>query len=224
MHNEFDRFAESYDATLKASLPVGMDEDEYFARYKIDFVARASWDRKVGSMLDFGCGAGRSLEYLAGAFPEAQVSGYDPSAESIRFASQRVAKATLTTDWNDLRQQRFDLLFAANVFHHIARNEVAGWLERCRQVLAPQGRFFVFEHNPSNPVTRYVFERCPFDVDAEMIPRKELLELGRDAGLKIVSSTYTLFFPKPLKIFRPLERALGWLPLGAQYCVEFGVQ
>ena len=223
MGNEFDEFAESYDKTLKASLPAGMDEDQYFARYKIDFVARACRNRKVGSLLDFGCGAGRSLEYLVGAFPQSKVFGYDPSKESIRFASQRVATATLTTDWDDFRQQRFDLLFAANVFHHVARGEIAAWLDRCRQVLARDGRFFIFEHNPSNPVTRYVFERCPFDVDAKMIPKNELLAMAASAGLKTITTDYTLFFPKPLKIFRPLEGALGWLPLGAQYCAEFGV-
>ena len=80
---------------------------------------------------------------------------------------------------------------------------------------------FIFEHNPLNPLTRYVFERCPFDVNAKMIPRRELIDLARNAGLKVAAMSFTLFFPKPLKFFRPIERWLGWLPLGAQYCVEF---
>jgi ubiquinone/menaquinone biosynthesis C-methylase UbiE len=223
MRNEFDEFAQSYDQTLKAALPAGMDEDQYFARYKIDFLVAATRNRTVKSILDFGCGAGRSLEYLASAFPRASLSGYDPSSESIRLAAQRVATATLTTQWPDIEQQAFDVVFVANVFHHIPRNEISTWLERCRKILSPQGKIFVFEHNPLNPVTRYVFERCPFDVDAKMIPRRELIDMGRGAGLKIASTRYTLFFPKPLKIFRPLERWMGWLPIGAQYCVEFGV-
>ena len=222
MRNEFDEFAESYDQTLKAALPAGMDEDQYFARYKIDFLVAATRNRTVNSILDFGCGAGRSLEYLASAFPRASLSGYDPSSESIRLASQRVATATLTTQWQEIAQQAFDVVFVANVFHHIPRNEISTWLGSCRKILAPQGRIFVFEHNPFNPVTRYVFERCPFDVDAKMIPRRELIDMGLGAGLNIASTRYTLFFPKPLKIFRPLERWMGWLPIGAQYCVEFG--
>jgi trans-aconitate methyltransferase len=223
MRNEFDEFAESYNQTLKAALPAGMDEDQYFARYKIDFLVAATRNRTVKSILDFGCGAGRSLEYLASAFPRASLCGYDPSSESIRLASQRVAAAKLTTQWQDIEPNPFDIVFVANVFHHIPRNEISTWLGRCGKILAPQGRIFVFEHNPFNPVTRYVFERCPFDVDAKMIPRNELIAMGRGAGLKIASSRYTLFFPKPLKIFRPLERWMGWLPIGAQYCVEFGV-
>ena len=223
MRNEFDEFADSYDKTLKAALPAGLDEDQYFASYKIDFLAAATRNRNVGSILDFGCGAGRSLEYLTHAFPRAAIHGYDPSAESIRLASQRVSTAKLTTQWPDVEQQAFDVVFVANVFHHIPRNEISTWLARCGKTLAPQGKIFVFEHNPFNPVTRYVFERCPFDVDAKMIPRKELIAMGCGAGLTIASTRYTLFFPKPVKFLRPLERWMGWLPIGAQYCVEFGV-
>jgi hypothetical protein len=54
-----------------------------------------------------------------------------------------------------------------------------------------------------------------------MIPRRELLDTARTAGLTLARCRYTLFFPKPLKWLRPLERWLGWLPLGAQYCAEF---
>lgn len=224
MPNEFDRYADDYDRTLRESLPAGMEEDAYFARYKVDYVAAASRGRSVARILDFGCGAGRSLEYLVAAFPQATVHGFDPSTESIRIAAQRVPRAVLGADWNEIAAQRFDVVFAANVFHHIARDELALRLRQCRDVLAPSGRFFVFEHNPSNPVTRWVFERCPFDVDAHMIPRREFIDAANGSGLHLARSRYTLFFPKPLKFLRPLERGLGWLPLGAQYCVEFAAR
>jgi 2-polyprenyl-3-methyl-5-hydroxy-6-metoxy-1,4-benzoquinol methylase len=224
MSNEFDRFADSYDKTLKAALPSGLDEDQYFAQYKIDFLARAAKDRTIANVLDFGCGAGRSLGYLVSAFPQASVTGFDPSSESIRLAAQRVPAATVTDDWDVVGQRRFDIVLGANVFHHVPRDQVATWLRNCGEVLADGGSIFIFEHNPLNPVTRYVFERCPFDTDAKMIPRPELVELGKKAGLAVKSATFTLFFPKPLKVLRPIERWLGWLPLGAQYCVEFAVE
>ena len=222
MSNEFDQFADSYDKTLKAALPAGLDEDQYFAQYKIDFLRRATTHRTISSVLDFGCGAGRSLVYLVDAFPRAVVAGYDPSSESIRHAAERVPAARLSDDWPTVSRQRFDIVLGANVFHHVPRDQISGWLERCAKLLTPGGSIFVFEHNPWNPVTRYVFERCPFDTDARMIPRRELIDFGRRAGLHVKSATFTLFFPKPLKFLRPIERWLGWLPLGAQYCVEFG--
>lgn len=221
MPSEFDRYADDYDRTLRASLPPGMEEDAYFARYKVDYLTGASRGREVKRLLDFGCGAGRSLEYLVAAFPQAEVSGFDPSAESLRIAAQRAPRAELTDDWQKLSTQRFDVVFAANVFHHIPPAEIAQWLQRCGETLAQNGRLFVFELNPTNPLTRWVFERCPFDVDAHMIARPELLAIARDSGLTLARCRYTLFFPKPLKLLRPLERWLGWLPLGAQYCAEF---
>jgi|KBSMisStandDraft_5_1062788.scaffolds.fasta_scaffold33190_4 SAM-dependent methyltransferase len=221
MSNEFDRFADEYDKTLSASFPAGLDELEYYARYKIEFLKLVTRSRTIASFLDFGCGAGRSLGFLVSTFPQARVVGYDPSPESIRVAAQRVPQAALSNDWKQIGQQRFDVVFAANVFHHIAREDVSSWLARCGEVLAPHGSLFIFEHNPWNPVTRWVFERCPFDADAVMIPRPELIGLGEAAGLKVKLARFTLFFPKPLKILRPIERCLGWLPLGAQYCVEF---
>jgi 2-polyprenyl-3-methyl-5-hydroxy-6-metoxy-1,4-benzoquinol methylase len=224
MSDEFDRFAAHYDETLKAALPKGLYEDHYFAKYKIDFLSRATRNRTVASILDFGCGAGRSLSCLLGAFPQAAVAGYDPSSESIRFAAERVPAAKVTNDWAVVTQRRFDIVLGANVFHHVPRDQVPMWLHRCGEVLAPAGSIFVFEHNPWNPATRYVFERCPFDSGATMIPRRELIELGKKAGLEVKSVAFTLFFPRPLKVLRPIERWLSWLPLGAQYCVEFGLR
>jgi trans-aconitate methyltransferase len=221
MPSEFDRHADDYDRKLRASMPAGMEEDAYFARYKVDYLTNASREREVRRLLDFGCGAGRSLEYLVDAFPQAEMHGFDPSTESLRHAAQRAPNAVLTAEWHELAAQRFDVVFAANVFHHVPRVELAQWLHRCGEVLAPGGRLFVFEHNPRNPVTRWVFERCPFDVDAQMIPERELIDTARSSGLSLARSRYTLFFPKPLKLLRPLERWLGWLPLGAQYCAEF---
>src|SRR5258708_27627491 len=96
MPNEFDRFADSYDNTLRASFPAGLDEVEYYACYNIDYLARATRSRKIASILDFGSGAGRSLGFLVSTFPQAHVVAYDPSAPSIRTAAQRVPAAALS--------------------------------------------------------------------------------------------------------------------------------
>jgi len=220
MASEFDRHAKTYDADLKEAMPRGMEESEYFARYKAEFVGRAMAGERVGTLLDFGCGAGRSIAHLAASFPHAQLSGYDPSVESIRIAQAQFPAARTTCDWADVPTSAFDLVFAANVFHHIDHAEIPAWLRRCRDALSQDGSLFIFEHNPLNPLTRYVFERCVFDEDAEMIPRGRLLRWANEAELDVVDARYTLFFPKPLSVLRPLERFLHWLPLGAQYCLR----
>ena len=220
MASEFDRYAKTYDADLMKSMPCGMEEGEYFARYKAEYVERATAGERIGTLLDFGCGAGRSLAHLAASFPQAEMSGYDPSVESIRIAQAQFPDARLTSHWADVAASAFDIVFAANVFHHIDHAEIPAWLRRCGDALAEGGSLFVFEHNPLNPLTRYVFERCVFDQDAKMIRRGDLERWAAEAGLEVADAKYTLFFPKPLSVLRPLERFLSWLPLGAQYCLR----
>ena len=217
---EFDKFAKKYDKVLSESIPLGMDEDAYFAEYKIALTAQLTAGKKVSRILDFGCGAGRSLPYLTKYFPGADLVGFDLSAESSRVAKVRQPDAALYSEWASLVDMRFDLIFAANVFHHIPASVQLDELQKCKSVMADSGEMIVFEHNPINPATRWVFERCPFDVDAEMLRKKEMKRLSRSAGMQLADEGYTLFFPRQLRALRFIERHLSWLPLGAQYYVR----
>lgn len=217
---EFDQYAADYDKVLADSLPDGMSESGYFAEYKVALLAKKLRGTTPLRILDFGCGAGRSLPYLAQYFPAAELSGFDLSPESLKFAAQRVPQARLTSDWATLAGEQFDVILAANVFHHIPPAERAAALQRCREVLSPNGQFFLFEHNPYNPVTRRVFERCPFDVDAEMFSLATARQLAQQAGFNREQHGYTLFFPRPLAWLRGLEALLTAVPLGAQYYVQ----
>ena len=220
MDNEFDRYAKDYDQDLLAAMPPGMEESGYFARYKVEHLARRCAGRSLARILDFGCGAGRSLNLLAENFPQSQIFGFDPSSESVALAKARCQTATVASDWDEVAAGKYDLILVANVFHHIPRAELRTRLAQCAGVLQPGGVMGIFEHNPLNPLTRYVFERCIFDRDAEMIPRGSLIAHATSAGLRVSNKEYTLFFPKPLAALRPLEQWLGWLPLGAQYYLE----
>jgi len=59
-------------------------------------------------------------------------------------------------------------------------------LRRCGDALAEGGSLFVFEHNPLNPLTRYVFERCVFDRAGYLYHGrvKALADGARQGGLK----------------------------------------
>ena len=221
---EFDRYADRYESDLRASMPSALAEDRYFAEYKVLHVARRLRRAMPRTFLDFGCGIGRSLALLREHFPATELWGYDVSSQSIELAREQAPDARLTSDLGSLPAASFDVVFAANVFHHIPPGERLAAMERCRMLLSERGRMFLFEHNPLNPVTRAVFERCPFDADATMLPRGEAVGLGQQANLEIARSTYTLFFPKQLSLLRPIESLMGWLPLGAQYCVELSKQ
>jgi SAM-dependent methyltransferase len=217
---EFDQYAEQYDRVLGAAIPEGLNEDGYFAEYKIALMADRSSEKELGRILDFGCGAGRSLPYLDQYFPDAELWGYDVSPASLKVAAQRVPRAKLFSDWHAIAETRFDAIIATNVFHHIPPPQRQEALVHCRQALADNGEMFLFEHNPLNPATRWIFERCPFDADAEMIRLKDALGLAKQAGFHSEQHGYTLFFPRPLAFLRGVEPWLRRIPLGAQYYVQ----
>ena len=217
---EFDQYAEQYDQVLGATIPEGLNEDSYFAEYKIALMAARSSNHKYGRILDFGCGSGRSLPFLNQYFPDAELWGYDVSPASLKVAAQRVPRAKLFSDWHAIADMRFDAIFAANVFHHIPLEQRQQALTRCQHFLANNGQMFLFEHNPLNPATRWIFERCPFDADAEMISLKTVIALTNKAGFQSEQHGYTLFFPRPLAFLRGLEPWLKRIPLGAQYYIQ----
>lgn len=217
---EFDQYAEQYDQVLGETIPEGLNEDSYFAEYKIALMAARSREKKLGRILDFGCGSGRSLPYLDQYFPNAELWGYDVSPASLKVAAQRVPRAKLFSDWDAIADMDFDAIVATNVFHHIPPAQRHDALTQCHHALADNGQMFLFEHNPLNPATRWIFERCPFDADAEMISLKTTLALVGKAGFHSEQHGYTLFFPRPLAFLRGLEPWLKHIPLGAQYYVQ----
>jgi SAM-dependent methyltransferase len=217
---EFDAHAADYEADLQASLPEMLSEGDYYSRYKVEIVFESQKRTKSLTILDFGCGVGLTLQLFSDYFPDATLWGYDVSLLSIEHARQRVPFVSLTANLRDLPEEYFDVVFVANVLHHIPRDARLPVIKMCRNLLKDTGRIYVFEHNPYNPVTRGVFERCPFDQEAEMLSRGALLELASLADLSVAAKRYTLFFPKQLAVLRRMESLLGWLPIGAQYCVE----
>lgn len=217
---EFDQYAERYDNLLTEAIPEGLNEDGYFAEYKIALIANRIQQPATLKILDFGCGAGRSLPYLDKYFPNAELWGFDVSSSSLRVAHERVPRAKLFSDWTVIANTSFDVIVATNVFHHIPLDERQLALTKCSQKLAVNGQMFLFEHNPYNPLTRWVFERCAFDADAEMLSLKTARNLARKAGFTSVQYAYTLFFPRQLALLRGMEPALKYIPLGAQYYVQ----
>jgi len=217
---EFDKYADKYEFNLNESIPLALSEDNYFSKYKVDYVKRRLGKDIPDKILDFGCGIGLSLSILNSQFQKSDIWGYDLSKKSLDIAKNRVENITLTNDCESLPDNSFDMIFIANVFHHIPVNERGKALLLCKKLLSSRGKIFLFEHNPLNPLTRMIFERCPYDKGASMLLKREILHLAGKSGLSTVRSDYTLFLPKQFSFLRVLESKLGWLPLGAQYCVE----
>lgn len=222
---EFDKFADEYLAVHSRNIAISGEGPEYFSRYKIDEVRRRWYGEKraqPATILDFGTGIGSSLPFLASRFPAAAITGVDVSSRSLAIAEQRFAGTAKLVSYAGgadipLPDKSFDLIFSACVFHHIASSEHAAIFTRLRALLKADGLMFIFEHNPLNPVTRYIVATCPFDENAVLMPAQRLRQEQEQAGFKKVQVAYAGFFPGALRIFRPLERFMTALPIGAQY-------
>jgi 2-polyprenyl-3-methyl-5-hydroxy-6-metoxy-1,4-benzoquinol methylase len=216
---DFDDYARSYEDTLNASLALCAETSAYFYSYKVDCLKRRLKDLdKRHSVLDFGSGIGTLSAMIAEEFSHWTIFGYDVSRESIERAKRqwsRLENLTFVNTWPE--HVKFDIIIAANVFHHIPINVRHDILRNLRDLLKPDGRIVIFEHNPWNPLTRLVVRNCEFDRDAELISATHFIEVAWNSGLDTCHRQYIVFFPNLLKIFRPLEHILGWLPLGAQY-------
>jgi SAM-dependent methyltransferase len=220
---EFDRFAEEYEDRHRANIAITGESPEFFAAYKIaEFAGFAGGLKADGArILDLGSGIGNSIPFFRQYFPGARLTCADPSSRSIALSRQRFPGPECYTvlEGREIPHDAgtFDMAFSACVFHHIPHVEHAHWLAELLRVTRPGGLLTIFEHNPLNPLTVHAVNTCPFDENAVLVRSKRLLRSLEDAGWARPKLRYHIFFPRVLAGFRPFEKLLTRLPLGAQY-------
>lgn len=220
---EFDKFANEYTDIHARNIRLSGEGPEFFARYKIEDVLglTTALGYSPKRILDFGSGVGVSIPHWRQLLPDSELVCLDISERSLEAARQQFPEAAEYSSYDGrlipYPAERFDVVFAACVFHHIDGALQGEVLEELRRVLSHDGLLFIFEHNPFNPLTVHAFNTCEFDEGAKLIRARALRRLVHSAGFRHTSLAYRLFFPGMLRQLRPLERRLEWLPLGAQY-------
>ena len=225
---EFDRFARDYGAGFDDPLKrlVGPDA-RAFLRPKLDLLRRAAARRPGGAnaplaFLDFGCGSGDFLALIAEAGLPWQLEGCEVSAGMLAEADRRwPTLAARSRRWlvgtGPFPEDRYDLISAVCVLHHVPPAEWADTLARLGRALRPGGILCLFEHNPWNPVTRWMVSRTEIDADAHLLSPRTGRRLMEAAGLAAVRVRHFLFVPPSWPGARAVDRMLGWWPLGGQY-------
>jgi len=225
--DDFDRYASRYrdDHTENVKQISGVDSD-FFSEYKIIEIRRCEKDASGSSVLDFGCGDGNSATYFLKHLHPLSYCGIDISSESIGIACRRGLERCSFQCYDGenipFDDETFDVVFLANVLHHIDFSFHRHIIDECLRVLKTGGRLYVFEHNPINPVTRKIVRDCIFDADAKLVPSRYLVRILREAGFGKTEKRYTIFFPRKsfFKALVPLEKHLNRCPLGGQYFVR----
>ncbi len=237
---DFNEVADIYDEDLEKLLGKYMrGGTEKYAEYKIQLAHILLKKKDIKTILDFGCGVGRSINYLASYFPGTTLYGCDISDDELQIAKKNYSDAQFFNNaeienFSNMKE-RFNLVFTACVMHHIDPKERNIWVNSVLDKLTPGGYWAIFEHNLINPYTK----RIVTDVDNKldninwMYTRKKLLALFAERkDISIYWQGYTLFSPfrfisakqhrksNSFSYFiTNFERFLKWCPLGAQQCV-----
>jgi ubiquinone/menaquinone biosynthesis C-methylase UbiE len=213
---EFDQYAQEYRDIIDDGLKVTGETSDYYAKIKADNLA--AWFPQLVhapiSILDFGCGDGMMTGFVAQTFKNAKVFGVDPSSKSIDIARKNYPHATFDVSDSKipLPSGQFDLVCAAGVFHHIPFNEHQSYLNEIFRVLKPGGTFVMFELNPLNPGTQFIFNRSPIEHNARMLTPWYAKSLLKPFGTN--HAKFYAFFPNFLRWFRFAEPYITKVPFG----------
>jgi len=221
---EFDDYSTTYRDDIRSAVAFSGQDVDFFTHVKVDDM-EASVESMLGpidrlKVLDVGCGIGETDRLLIPKVKE--LHGVDVSAGSIEQAKIDNPEGRYQTyDGGRLpyEDNEFDFAFAICVFHHVPPAQWGQLASEMKRVVRPDGLVGIYEHNPWNPMTRWVVNRCEFDHDAVLLSSVKTRSLFGEAGIAVVDPHHILFFPVRSHWARRVERSLQWIPLGAQYAV-----
>ena len=233
----FDQFARNYHDVLTQQLQASGLSADYFARQKARIILDEALPKAVAGtwrLLDVGCGNGQ-LEALilgelaaraprqAGGAIDVRLDGIEVSEKCVEEAQRKKLPCSCFRSYDGqtlpFEDGSFDVVVFCVVMHHVPPEIREPLLRECRRALKPGGALMIFEHNPLNPMTRWIVKRCPFDEDAVLLRSGEATRRCRRTGFRVVERRFINFFPNR-GIFRKLmslERWLRWMPMGVQY-------
>lgn len=222
--DDFDAYAKDYRSIHSENIKISGADSFYFAEMKIKLLQQFELNTSL-KILDVGCGDGATETFINTYFPEWQINAIDVSAISISVAKNKNISNCEFSVYNGknipFESEVFDIVFLAGVLHHVNFSMHDDLLKQIKRVLKNKGRFYLFEHNPLNPLTTHLVKTCVFDKDAKLLNSNYTEKLIKQNDLEIKRKDYIIFFPRKgiLSRFIFLEKYLQWLPFGGQYFI-----
>ena len=120
----------------------------------IQLLSKSSVGALPKQILDLGCGTGKNLCALAQAFPGAQITGVDLSAEMLAHAGRSLlqkldpaARARISlrnTDIAHMPGLQYDLIVCSYMLS-MTGNQLSDTLQKLRKLLTPTGRLAIVD-------------------------------------------------------------------------------
>jgi SAM-dependent methyltransferase len=102
------------------------------------------------SILDFGCGCGRTLLFLSQLSNKPSYHGTDIDGQAITWSAKnlRFSRFNINNDMPPLiyDSETFDLIYAISVFTHLDEDRQFSWLSELKRVLKPKGILLLTLH------------------------------------------------------------------------------
>lgn len=219
---DFNETKETYRSTIEQTIAFAGKGLDFFTDVKADYLRKVVEaelpEVETPRVLDVGCGHGYIHRKLL-SFGY-NIVGVEIATDVLPFAREANPSITyLGYDGTTLPfdDNSFDVAVTICVMHHVPRKHWPNFSREMRRVLRPGGIAVIFEHNPLNPLTRYVVASNEIDDDAVLLSARKLRGILRHAGFSNVKSRNFLFTPFAGPIFRTLDEKLSWCPFGAQY-------
>lgn len=141
---------------------------ESVAAMENQFIISHVGELKGKKILDVGCGFGESAVYFA--LKGAEVIAVDISPEMIRFAKELANRYGVAINFvvsaaEELRfeNESFDIVYCANLLHHLSISNRIGFLERMHRVLKNGGWFYSWDPLVYNPAIK-IYRRIADEV------------------------------------------------------------
>jgi SAM-dependent methyltransferase len=221
-HTDYDHYRDRYREELDRAVSFAGTSHDFFTRAKAAELLRLArvhlGDPARLDAVDVGCGVGLTDRHLAGRFRS--LTGTDVSPGVLETAADEnpgVRYELAERGSLPFADDAFHVAFAVCVVQVVPSEERPRFVAELARVTRPDGLVVVFEHNPSNPLTRLVVRRCEFGGDARMLGMADAERLLHENGVTPVDRGFLLLFPSRRKRVLAAERALRRLPLGAQY-------
>jgi len=145
-----------YQENLRKNIWLSGPDATFFAEYKackLQELLPNLVDKKI-KILDFGCGDGLVSSFVKTIFADAQIYGVDTSPEHIEVAKLAYENINFAVSDTNIpaSDNSFDLVFAAETFHHIELDKHEHYLQEIKRVLKSSGIFVLLELDPLFPV------------------------------------------------------------------------